>query len=343
MDITRNVVSLADIPLIGKYSYTGVGVQNLTFSLSLILIIVSFMISVLDAQRRQKELQERHDTLRQSERRYGSIIQSSMDGFWCFDRTGRILECNDVYCAMTGYSRAELLGMHISDLDARESPEETARHIQKVREIGYDRFETIHRAKDGRVLDIEVSTTALIGSGEPVFYCFLRDITEQKQAEAALRESEKRFRDVALISADWLWELDLEGRYLYCSERIYEVLGYKAEELLGRTFFELTTAEEEARLRPILMDYVTDPRPVHELEYRSRHRDGREVFLVTNAVPIFDASGRLCGYRGAGKDVTAHKRAQQLTQTRMRLLEYAATHALEELLPEALDEIGALV
>ena len=343
MDVTRNVVSLADIPLIGMHSSTGVGVQNLTFSISLMLIIVSFMISALDAQRRREELQQRHDALQQSERRYGSIIQSSMDGFWRLDKTGRILECNDVYCAMTGYSREELLGMHISGLEAKESPEETERHVHKLREAGYDRFETRHRAKDGRVLDIEVSAIALIGSGEPVFYCFLRDITEQKRAEAALRESEKRFRDVALISADWLWEVDLKGRYLYCSERIHEVLGYTAGELLGRTFFDLITAEEEARLRPILLDYIARPRPIHEMETRNLHKDGREVFLVTNAVPVFDASGRLCGYRGADKNITGHKRAQQLTQTRMRLLEYAATHALEEFLPKALDEIGALV
>ena len=74
------------------------------------------------------------------------------------------------------------------------------------------------------------------------------DITAQKQVERALRESERRFRDVAAISADWIWEVDLEGRYTYASESVQTLLGYAPQDILGKTAFDLMPPEEALRV-----------------------------------------------------------------------------------------------
>lgn len=110
-----------------------------------------------------------------------SLLQSSMDGFWLVDTQGRFLEVNEAYCRMTGYSREELLAMTVSDVEAMETPENTAVHIQQVLTVGYDRFETRHRRKDGQLIDIEVSVHAVPDKANPGFLAFIHDITERKQ------------------------------------------------------------------------------------------------------------------------------------------------------------------
>ena len=119
---------------------------------------------------------------KRAEEEYRTIIRTAMDGFWIVDTQGRFLDVNEAYCAMTGYSRDELLTMKVQDVEAAETPEETARHIKRVREAGFDRFETRHRRKDGSIVDVEVSVNIIQGDVRRLFV-FLRDVTERKRAE----------------------------------------------------------------------------------------------------------------------------------------------------------------
>ena len=81
-----------------------------------------------------------------------------MDGFCVVGLDGKMLDVNPSLCDLTGYSKDELLRMKLTDIEAIETPEETAQHIDKIMRQGYDRFETKHRCKDGRVIHTEVSS-----------------------------------------------------------------------------------------------------------------------------------------------------------------------------------------
>jgi len=133
---------------------------------------------------------------RRAEEEYRTIIRTSIDGFWIVDMQGRFLDVNDAYCRLIGYSRDELLKMGIPDVEAVEKPGDTARRIQKIMKVGGDRFETRHRCKDGRIIDIEVSTTCTKAGGVRLF-AFLRDITERKAAEQELVHSREQLRALA--------------------------------------------------------------------------------------------------------------------------------------------------
>ncbi len=150
---------------------------------------VSMQATVRDITERKRA--ER--MLRASEERHRLILGTAMDGFWLVDTQGHLLEVNEAYCRMSGYSQQELLTMSIADLEAAELPVQTASHIRKIVSEGEDRFESVHRRKDGSTFDVEVSVQFKPIEGGRIVG-FMRDITARRKAEESLRESEEKLR-----------------------------------------------------------------------------------------------------------------------------------------------------
>ena len=132
------------------------------------------------------ESMEAEQALRDGDETLRGILETTLDGYWCADEQGRLLDVNPAYCGQSGYTRDELLEMGISDLDAKESPAETAAHIRQLIEDGNALFESRHRRKDGSIWDVEVSATSRKIAGGQLFV-FLRDITERKLIEDQVR------------------------------------------------------------------------------------------------------------------------------------------------------------
>lgn len=133
-------------------------------------------------------LRQSEETLAKSEEKYRDILSTSIDGFWIINANGNILEVNESYCRLTGYSREEMLSKGVNDIDATETPEETDRRIQQIMKDGGSRFESYHRCKDGRIIQVENSVS--YDSGMNQFFGFIRDITDRKKAEEDLKERE---------------------------------------------------------------------------------------------------------------------------------------------------------
>ncbi len=127
------------------------------------------------------ERKQAEAVLRESEERHRTLLQTAMDGFWLVDPDGRLLEVNETYCRMSGYSAQELLAMRIPDLEIAETADGVAARIQKIMAEGEDRFESRHRGKDGSIFDVEVSVQYHPVEGGRLVV-FLRDITDRKRA-----------------------------------------------------------------------------------------------------------------------------------------------------------------
>ena len=142
----------------------------------------------LELKRVNAKLLAANADLRNAAAEQRSLLDASIDGFWIVSGDARLLRVNEAYCAMSGYSEAELLSLRISDLEAVEKPEATAARIERIIRRGGDRFETRHRRKDGAVFDVEVSVQRHpIHEGQMV--CFLRDISGRARAEREAREA----------------------------------------------------------------------------------------------------------------------------------------------------------
>ncbi|MBF0182719.1 MAG: PAS domain S-box protein [Magnetococcales bacterium] len=138
----------------------------------------------------EKRTREKEAATRSLNRRnalFSSFVATLPDGFCTTDGNGRILEVNDHYCRLSGYSRPELLAMRIQDVESTESPEEVAAHIAYVKQHGLDRFQTRHRAKSGVIIPMEVSVAYIREHQQ--FVAFLRDMRPWEQVIAELRQA----------------------------------------------------------------------------------------------------------------------------------------------------------
>ncbi|MDP3538544.1 MAG: PAS domain S-box protein [Azonexus sp.] len=137
--------------------------------------------NITESKRAEMAVRESHETLR-------GILKTTKDGFWQIDASGELLDVNSTYCQLSGYTREELLGMNISQLEAVKDPTEIIRQIRRVMAVGSDQFESRHRRKDGSIWNVEISVTARDAAGGQLLV-FSRDITERKQAESALNDA----------------------------------------------------------------------------------------------------------------------------------------------------------
>lgn len=145
------------------------------------------------------ERKKAQETIRLQGNQYAALISTTSDGYWYFDGEGKLLDVNDTYCQMSGYSRDELLHMRIDELEGGESHERLLAHIQAIVTKGFDRFETQHRKKNGELFDVEISATSLQATGQ--FLSFARDITWRNRAEEARTRLESQLLQAQKMEA----------------------------------------------------------------------------------------------------------------------------------------------
>ena len=156
----------------------------------------------------------------------------------------------------------------------------------------------------GRVTERDAAGRATRMSG------IVADIDARKRAEAAVGEADQRFRDVAAVSSEYVWETDAQWRYTYLSERVEALLGHPRAELLGRRLWEFLPLGEERGLRESLAHHGGEGHPFRDLVHRVMTQSGGVIWQSLSGVPLRDAQGRWTGYRGTAADVTSRKQAE---------------------------------
>ena len=267
--------------------------------------------NVLELRRSELDRQKMEDLLRDEISWRRILVEQSRDGIVVLDQNGKVYEANKCYADMLGYSMEEVYQLHVWDWDAKFSKEELIEMIRNVDDSGAH-FETLHRRKDGAIIDIELSNNGAVYRGQKLIFCICRDITARKQAEAALRNAENRFLHVTENIGEWIWEVDSEGMYQYCSPAVERILGYTPDELVGKKHFYDFFAPDarEATMQEALAQFRSKE-PFRNFINQNLHKNGGIVILETSGTPTLDEKGNLLGYRGADMDITERKRAEQ--------------------------------
>ncbi|MFH2204081.1 MAG: PAS domain S-box protein, partial [Elusimicrobiota bacterium] len=153
-----------------------------------------------------------------------------------------------------------------------------------------------HRDSDGNIVGVIVTVD---------------DITTRKQAEIALGESERRFRDLTESSSDWIWEVDKEGVFTYVSPQVKTLIGYEPGEVVGHSLFEFMPPQESARVLEFYRKNIGQHNSFANFEHVVLAKDGRESVIETSGVPIITHDGNILGYRGINRDVTTRKMSER--------------------------------
>lgn len=199
----------------------------------------------------------------------------------------------------------------------------------------HDRLEL----NDGRIL--ERHSTSLYDSEHRYLgrIWFVRDITERETLQEALRSSEGKFRNLVESTTDFIWEIDESARYTYVSPAAKALFGYEPAELIGKSPFDIMSEPEAIRVAAEFAEIERHRRAFSRLENTIIRKDGSEIVLETNDVPIVDTSGSYRGYRGIDRDITPRKLAELALLERDALLHVIAISSAEFVAASSVDDV----
>jgi PAS domain S-box-containing protein len=249
---------------------------------------------------------------KRSEQHLKTILNTAIDGFYLVDIEGRILDANDSYCSMIGYSREELLRMKVKDIEAADTEERIQQRIQQIRQNGYARFETRHLRKDGRIIDIDASVN-IIGDEQPKLFCFMSDISERKQAENALTESERFLKELQAIARLGSFVWDLSTGLWKSSAILDEIFGI--DENYIRSFDSwgnIVHPDWQVKMSDYVANEVLGKNRPFDKEYQIvRIKDGKERWVHGLAKLERDDNNQPIKLIGTISDITNRKHAEQ--------------------------------
>ncbi|MBN2134381.1 MAG: PAS domain S-box protein, partial [Acidobacteria bacterium] len=263
---------------------------------------------------------------------YKYIIHSSTEAFFITDLNSKILDVNDAFCIMSGYSRKQLLSMGLYDLDVRllampDGKQQIAKELKEMKGYTFKPNEFVmvqHRCKDGKIIDISVSMkyTNVLGG---VFFHFNRDITEQIKLYRQIKESEDIYRTLIELG-DRVGEAvvmvqdkqDIEGLQTFVSEEWCRITGYTREELVKMSFFNLVHSKYIDAARERYRKKISGSVISRYFISYIINKNGDEIPVeVTNAVTNYQGSSAIVSYI---KDITERmKMENELRQYQMHL------------------------
>ncbi len=280
--------------------------------------LVLIIESVYNKSRAERE----HESLKDTEEYYRSLIERTSDVIAVLDETGVILYGSPSVEKVLGFKPQELIGancrelIHPSDLEnsrrafssSMVQPEITDERIQiRIR----------HKNNSWRYLEA-VGSAGKDRHDRTALIVNLRDITDRKAAEDALMTSEQRFRDISEAVGEYIFEIDLDGRFTFTSDRIVDLSGLTPDEIRGRNLYDFVLPSERERVRKIFVGKISHASGFRDVEMAFVGKTKETVWLNVAGVPIFDARGVLTGCRGAALDITARKMAEEKIKASLR-------------------------
>ncbi|ULA58299.1 MAG: Putative Hybrid sensor histidine kinase [Nitrospira sp.] len=287
-------------------------------------IVIGFQAVARDITERKRA----EEALQESEERLRSIVQSTGDAIILMDTRGNVAFWNSGAEKIFGYTAREIFGQPVTRIIPERFREAHLQGVARVAAAGRltmqaDMFELVGLRRDGTEFPLEFSLAAWTTRSKLFITGIIRDISERRQAEAALRESEERFRRIMENSPALIFIKDVEGRYLQTNRQFETIFRLTPSEIVGKTDLDVFPPEQAAAFRANDCRVLEAGTPM-EFEEVAIHDDGPHTSLVVK-FPLLDAQGRCYALCGIATDITDRKRAeeerQKLAKDRLLLLE----------------------
>jgi diguanylate cyclase (GGDEF)-like protein/PAS domain S-box-containing protein len=259
----------------------------------------------------------------QSEERYRTILDEMADAYYEVNLAGHFTFVNDSLCRHLGQSKEELLGASFRDSIAKEDIETVYNAFGRIYRTGKPERDISYKVirKDGTTGFAENSGFPLRNQkGEIIgFRGVGRDVTQRRQMEETLRQSEERYRTIIKEMEEWYFETDLAGNITFFNDIFADILGYSQKELTGVNFQSFIRKEEADSVYRLFSQVFKTGKPIRNFPYEFIQTDGKVISAEFSIFPKRDKEGMVCGFRGVGHDITERKEAEKKIQ-------YQATH-----------------
>ena len=261
------------------------------------------------------------EALRESEERFRAIVVQAAAGVAQVDLSGKYVLVNERYCEIVGYPREELLGLRLHDITHEEDLPGNLELVGKLVNDGTSfQVEKRYVRKDGTIVWVNNSVAVIRdASGKPQSILAVTfDITERKQAEDAVRESEARFRNMADNAPVMIWITDTDGACTYLSQSWYDFTGQTPETGLGLGWVKAVHPEDSEASEMAFLS-ASEKHQDFRVEYRLRSKHGEYRWAIDSAAPRFGSRGEFLGFIGSVIDITERKAAEEAQAERARL------------------------
>jgi len=255
------------------------------------------------------------ETLSLSELRYRRLFEAARDGILLVDPTTRkIVDVNPYLIEFLGYGYGEFIGKELFEIGLLKDEAANRAAFRELQSVGYIRYDDLPlKTKDGRRVDVGFVSNLYDEGAQQIIQCNIRDISLRKRADAALHESEERFKLVARAVSDVIWDLDLVSEHLWWSDGLGVTFGYLESEIEPNinSWIKLLHPDERHRIVDGLHQAIDTGEEMWRAEFRFLCKSGSYAIVQTNAFIIRDATGKAIRLVAGLRDLTEQKKAEE--------------------------------
>ena len=287
----------------------------------------------------ENKLRLSEQALLDSEERYKSLFLRAGEGIFIMTTEGKLVEVNESFAVMHGYTVEEMLLMDLKDLDTHESVKLMPERMNYILAGNNLTFEVEHYHKNGHVVQLEVSASIIAYKGETYIQCFHRDITERKHTEEALKESALKYRSLIESSSDAIFCVDEMGQCKFTNSLFASTFGKTPDYFIGKTFWDIYPKEHaDHRFEATKRLFTTGESESLEVEVPL---PDRTLYFLATTNPIKDETGKVILNLTHAADITALKHTEEVLKTTL-----ARNEALLDAIPDMMfvfDSNGVIV
>lgn len=300
-------------------------------------VILSSILDITDRRRALGELQE-------SEERFRTLFNDAPAGMALASLSGRFIFVNKAFCEFLGYTRNELSAKDLVQITHSEDRATVEHELTRLRQGLVDQLRTerryVHKNGQLRWGDVQNSLIHDSRTGRPKYIvCQIVDVSERRQAEQALRETEERFRTIANSAPVLIWMTDQSGRRTYVNRPWLEFTGRDLEAELGHGWLEGVHPDDLAAFVSAFTEHF-DRRVLFTVEYKLRRYDAKYRWIQETGVPRWNPDGSFAGYIGSGLDQTERREAEEANRNVSKKLIEAQEKERKRIARELHDDIN---
>ena len=299
-----------------RTKFTLVMAGMIVFSVAFTYLLVKSQIILKEQKKRDSIIV----ALQESEKKYRALIETTLTGFVIVDHEGIVTDANPEYVRLTGYKELkDIAGRSVMEWTAPHERKKNEEAVRQCFEKGYVRnLEIDYMDATGRITPIEINATVVEMGGQKRILTLCRDISERKQADEALRQSEAKYRLLTEKMEDIVWTTDLNFVVTYSSPSVEKILGFTIGERMNQSVMDRLTPESLRTVEELMktqlqmeMEGSADPSRTVRIELEYYRKDGSTVWMENLISAIRDDGGRMIGIHGVSRDITERKSAEE--------------------------------